>query len=83
LVIELAAARVSILSVGQIAEKLEKPLVLLSGGDRTAEPRQMTLRATLTWSHDLMSERERDLFRRLSIFAGGWTLEAAEDVCAE
>ena len=82
LAIELAAARVAMLSVEQISERLEDPLRLLSAGDRTAEPRQRTLRATLEWSHELLSEPERLVFRRLSIFAGGWTLEAAEAVCA-
>jgi predicted ATPase/DNA-binding CsgD family transcriptional regulator len=80
LAIELAAARVPILSVEQIAKRLKSPLALLSAGERTAEPRQRTLRATLAWSHELLSDPERVLFRRLSIFAGGWTLEAAETV---
>jgi DNA-binding CsgD family transcriptional regulator len=57
-------------------------LELLSGGSRTAEPRHRTLRATLEWSFELLSEAERALFRRLSVFAGGWTLEAAEEVCS-
>ncbi len=80
LAIELAAVRVPMLSVGQIAERLERPLELLSAGARTAEPRQRTLRGTLSWSHELLSEPERGLFRRLSAFAGGWTLAAAEVV---
>jgi non-specific serine/threonine protein kinase len=82
LAIELAAARVPMLSVERISERLENPLELLSAGDRTAEPRQRTLRATLQWSHELLSEPEQVLFRRLSVFAGGWTLDAAEAVCA-
>ena len=69
------------LSVEQILKRLENPLGFLSAGERTAEPRQRTLRATLGWSHELLSEPERALFRRLSVFAGGWTLEAAEAVC--
>src|SRR5215204_2227397 len=80
LAIELAAARVGLLSVEQISEKLEDSLKLLSAGDRTAVPRQRTLRGTLDWSHDLLSEQEQKLFRRLSVFAGGWTLRAAEVV---
>jgi DNA-binding CsgD family transcriptional regulator/tetratricopeptide (TPR) repeat protein len=80
LAIELAAARVGTLSVEQISEKLEDSLKLLTVGDRTAVPRQQTLRGTLDWSYDLLSEPEQKLFRRLSVFAGGWTLEAAEAV---
>ena len=82
LAIELAATRVTVLAVEQIAERLEVSLDLLVGGNRTAEPRQQTLRATLDWSHELLSEPERKLFGRLSVFAGGWTLEAAEEVCS-
>jgi predicted ATPase/DNA-binding SARP family transcriptional activator len=80
LAIELAAARVRTLSVGQISERLEDPLSLLAAGARTATPRQRSLRATLEWSHDLLSEPEKELFRRMSVFAGGWALEAAEIV---
>ncbi len=82
LAIELAAARVTVLAVEQIAEKLEDPLKLLTAGGRTAPPRHRTLRATLEWSYDLLSEQERALFDRLSVFAGGWTLDAAEAVGA-
>jgi predicted ATPase/DNA-binding SARP family transcriptional activator/DNA-binding CsgD family transcriptional regulator len=82
LAIELAAARVG-LSVEQIAQRLDDSLRLLTGGSRTASPRQRTLRRTLDWSHALLSEPERRLFCRLSVFAGGWTLEAAEIVGAE
>jgi predicted ATPase/DNA-binding CsgD family transcriptional regulator len=82
LAIELAAARARILSVEQISERLEGSFALLSGGGRTAMPHHKTLRATMDWSHDLLSEEERVLFGRLSLFAGGWTLEAAEAVCA-
>ncbi len=78
LAIELAAARVGALSVEQISDRLGGCLDLLTRGGRTAEPRQRTLKGTLDWSHDLLSETEKVLFRRLSTFAGGWTLEAAE-----
>jgi predicted ATPase len=80
LAIELAAARMGTLSLEQIAERLEGSLKLLTGGARTAVNRQRTLKGTLDWSHDLLSEPERVLFRRLSTFAGGWTLEASEAV---
>jgi predicted ATPase/DNA-binding SARP family transcriptional activator/DNA-binding NarL/FixJ family response regulator len=82
LAIELAASRVG-LSAEEIAARLEDSLRLLTGGSRTALHRQQTLRGTLDWSHDLLSEPERFLFRRLSVFAGGWTLEAAEEVGAD
>ena len=82
LAIELGAARMGTLSVWQISEKLRDPLSLLSAGRRTAVPRHKTLRGTLDWSHDLLSESERTLFGRLSVFAGGWMLEAAEAVVA-
>jgi predicted ATPase/DNA-binding SARP family transcriptional activator/DNA-binding CsgD family transcriptional regulator len=78
--IELAAARVGTLSVEQIFERLKDSLKLLTGGDRTAVPRQRTLRGTLDWSHGLLDGPERILFRRLPAFVGGWTLEAAEAV---
>ena len=80
LAIELAAARVGALSVGQISERLEGSLELLSHGGRTATQRQQTLKGTLDWSYDLLPEAERVLFKKLSVFAGGWTLEAAEAV---
>jgi predicted ATPase/class 3 adenylate cyclase len=81
LAIELAAARVKLLKVEQIAERLDDRFRLLTGGSRTALPRQQTLRAMIDWSYDLLSEPERALLRRLSVFSGGWTLEAAETVC--
>jgi predicted ATPase/DNA-binding SARP family transcriptional activator/DNA-binding CsgD family transcriptional regulator len=81
LAIELAAARVG-LSVEQIAARLDDSLRLLTAGSRTASPRQRTLRGTLDWSHALLIEPERRLFCRLSVFAGGWTLQAAEVVGA-
>src|SRR5262245_1016175 len=80
LAIELAAARVRALSPEQILTRLGDRFALLTGGARTAEPRQRTLRAALDWSHDLLTPKEAALFRRLSVFAGGWTLEAAETV---
>ena len=82
LAIELATARMGSLAVEQVAQRLEVSLDLLKGASRTAEPRQQTLRATLDWSYDLLSEAEQTLFGRLSVFAGGWTLEAVEAVCS-
>ena len=81
LAIELAAARVKVLAVQQMAERLDDRFRLLTSGSRTALPRQQTLRGLVDWSYDLLSEPERLLFRRLAVFAGGWTLEAAEAVC--
>ncbi|MGH8714907.1 MAG: ATP-binding protein [Casimicrobiaceae bacterium] len=78
LALELAAARVRALSVENIAARLSDRFALLIGGDRTALPRQQTLRALIDWSHELLTARERVLFRRLAVFAGGWTLDAAE-----
>ncbi|HZO91795.1 MAG TPA: tetratricopeptide repeat protein [Chthonomonadaceae bacterium] len=83
LAIELAAARVKVLSAEQLAQRLDDRFRLLTGGSRTALPRQQTLRATIDWSYDLLSQAERTLLRRLSVFLGGWTLEAAEAVCAD
>lgn len=82
LAIELAAARVWVLSPQQIAERLDDRFRLLTGGSRTALPRQRTLQALIDWSYDLLSEPERTLLRRVSVFSGGWTLDAAEDVCS-
>ena len=82
LAIELAAARVKALSVEMIAERLDDRFRLLTGGSRTALPRQQTLRSMIDWSYSLLSESERILFERLSVFAGGWSLEAAEQICA-
>jgi len=81
LAIELAAARVESLPVDQIATRLDNCFRLLTQGDTTALPRQQTLRASIDWSYDLLAIPERELFRRLAVFAGGWTLEAAEAVC--
>ncbi len=80
LAIELAASRIRLLPPEALAERLERRLSLLTGGARDAPARQRTLRQTIAWSHDLLDEEERALFRRLSVFAGGWTLEAAEAV---
>ena len=81
LAIELAAARTKVLSVEEVADRLDDCFRLLSAGGRTAMPRQHTLHATMDWSHELLSREERSLFRRLSVFAGGFSLEAAESVC--
>ncbi len=82
LALELAAARVRVLTPEQIAGRLDDRFRLLSGGSRTALPRQQTLRALIDWSHDLLAPDEKALLRRLSVFGGGWPLEAAEAVCA-
>ena len=82
LAIELAAARVKSLSAEQIGTRLDDRFRLLTGGSRTALPRQQTLKAAIDWSYDLLTKSEKALLRRLSVFAGGWTLEAAEAVCA-
>ena len=81
LALELAAARLRALSPEQIATRLDDRFRLLTGGNRAALPRHQTLAAAVTWSYDLLGEAERVLFRRLSVFAGGWTIEAAEAVC--
>ncbi len=83
LALELAAARVRMFSVEEIAARLNACFDLLSAGSRTALPRQQTIRALIDWSYNLLTEPERALLRRLSVFAGGWTLEAAEQVCSE
>ena len=81
LAIELAAARVRVLGVDGLLRRLDSRLELLTGGARDLPERQRTLQATIAWSHDLLSEAEGDLFARLAVFAGGWTLDAAEHVC--
>ena len=81
LAIELAAARVKALSPSVLLERLEQRLPLLAGGSRSAPERQRTLRATIAWSHDLLTAAEQDLFARLAVFAAGCTLEAAEEIC--
>ena len=80
LAVELAAARTRVLTPGQILDRLGQRLDLLKGG-RDADPRQQTLRATIEWSHGLLTEDEQQLFARLAVFAGGSTLDAAEAVC--
>jgi predicted ATPase/DNA-binding SARP family transcriptional activator len=82
LAIELAAARAGTLAPGQIVERLDGALDLLASGSRSALTRQQTLRATLAWSHELLDDDERVLQRRLSVFAGSFALEAAEEICA-
>jgi predicted ATPase len=81
LAIELAAARVKVLTLPALLERLEQRLPVLAGGSRSAPERQRTLRATIAWSHDLLMPAEQDLFARLALFAGGCTLEAAEEIC--
>ncbi|MFC0040010.1 LuxR C-terminal-related transcriptional regulator [Actinomadura rayongensis] len=82
LALELAAARVRVLSAEQIADRLTDRFRLLSAGDRTAPPRQRTLRAAIDWSYELLGDAERVLLRRLSVFAG-WTLTRVEQVCRD
>ena len=81
LALELAAARTSALAPAQIASRLDDALRVLGRGSRSAVTRQQTLHATLAWSHDLLGEDERVLFRRLAVFAGSMSLEAVENVC--
>ena len=83
LAIELAAARLSSLTAAEVDDRLDQRFRLLTGGSRTALPRQRTLRALIDWSYSLLREPERRLLQRLTVFAGGWTLEAAEKVCAD
>ncbi len=83
LAIELAAARVNSISVEQIAARIDDLFQLLTGGNRMALQRHQTMRATMDWSYDLLTEPERILFRRLAVFVGGWTLEAAEFVARD
>jgi predicted ATPase/class 3 adenylate cyclase len=82
LALELAAARLKLFSPEQIASRLDDRFRLLTGGSRTALPRQQTLQAMIDWSYDQLSEAEQTFFRRLSVFAGGWSFEAAEFVCS-
>ena len=81
LAIELAAARLRLLTARQIADRLDDRFRLLTSGSRTVLPRQQTLRAVVDWSWDLLDERERTVLREVSVFAGGWDLAAAEAVC--
>jgi predicted ATPase/class 3 adenylate cyclase len=82
LALELAAARLSSMSLRHLSERLDQRFRLLTGGSRNALPRQQTLQATVDWSFDLLSTAERETMRRLSVFAGGFELEAAEAICA-
>ena len=81
LAIELAAARVNILSLQQLTQRLDVRFNILTGGNRTALPRQQTLRALIGWSYDLLNDAERSLLRQLAIFRGGCALEAVEAIC--
>jgi non-specific serine/threonine protein kinase len=83
LAIELAAGRMRAIGVEQLREGFDENFRLLRGGSRTAPHRQRTLDATLDWSYELLSEEEKVLFRRLAVFTGGWSMEAAESVCAD
>jgi len=83
LAVELAAARVKLFSPQQIAERLDDRFKLLTGGSRTALPRQQTLRALIDWSYQTLNENEQRTLRRLAVFSGGWTFEAAESVVGE
>lgn len=81
LAIELAAARVRVLTVDQILARLDAALGLLTAGDRTVVPRHQTLRAAIAWSYDLLTGPEQQLWQQLAVFSGGWSIEAAEAVC--
>jgi predicted ATPase/class 3 adenylate cyclase len=81
LALELAAARMRSMSVDEVNRRLDQRFRLLTGGSRTALPRQQTLRSLIDWSYDLLDDSERAMLRRLAVFAGGWTLDAAEAVC--
>lgn len=83
LAIELAAARARSMSVDEVSERLDQRLSLLTGGARTLPRRQQTLRAAIDWSYDLLGDAEKALLGRLSVFSGGWTLDAAERVCGD
>ncbi len=83
LAIELAAARLRVMTARQIADRLDSRFALLTAGSRTLLPRQQTLRAVVDWSWDLLGKQERAVLRRLAVFAGGWSLEAAESVCSD
>jgi predicted ATPase/class 3 adenylate cyclase len=83
LALELAAARVQMMTLKKLAELLEDRFRLLTGGKRTALPHHQTLRATIDWSYDLLGEEEKKLLNRLSVFRGGFALEAAEQICSE
>jgi predicted ATPase len=82
LAIELVAPRVRVMSLEEVLDRLRDPFQLLTGGARTGPPRHRTLQAAIDWSYELLEDSERCLLDRLSVFAGGWTVQAAEDVCA-
>src|SRR5208282_3179128 len=82
LAIELAAARMRSMSLEELNQRLDHRFGLLTGGSRTAMPREQTMRSAIDWSYDLLNEAEQALFRRFSVFAGGWTLEAVQALCA-
>jgi predicted ATPase/DNA-binding XRE family transcriptional regulator len=83
LAIELAAARTANFSIADILARMDDRFALLNAGSRVAPPRQMALEQAIDWSYDLLTENEKRVFRRLAVFAGGWTLELAEQVCAD
>jgi predicted ATPase/class 3 adenylate cyclase/Tfp pilus assembly protein PilF len=83
LAIELAAARIKVLTVEKIYDRLSNRFSLLTGGKRTAMPRQKTLKALIDWSYDLLTEQEKILWSRLSVFNDGWILESAEEICSD
>ncbi|MBP7687299.1 MAG: tetratricopeptide repeat protein [Thermoflexales bacterium] len=83
LALELGAARTRTLPIAELVQRLDECFRLLTGGDRAAPPRQQTLRATLDWSYDLLTAPDQLLFKRLAVFAGGWTLNAAEAICSD
>lgn len=83
LAIELAAPRLKALSIEQLEAKLSERFRILTGGSRTALPRQQTMRALVDWSYELLTDDEKQLFRRLAVFGGGWTLDAATAICAD
>ncbi|MDQ3022012.1 MAG: hypothetical protein M3R36_15790 [Bacteroidota bacterium] len=83
LAIELAAARINVLNVEKILDNINNRFKILTGGSRTAQPRQKTLRAMIDWSYDLLSEKEKLMLERLSVFSGGWSMEAAEEICSD
>ena len=83
LAIELAAARVRIMSLEELSSRLSESFRVLTGGSRTSLPRQQTLQATIDWSYDLLTEDEKRLFHRLAVFNGGWTISAAEEICSD